>query len=89
MKLFIEKLPNTKHLLECTPRLYTCERWGGSFRIRSKGIQNYHPVKREVEACGTLFDREQEVDDESHWVSNYMPTNLHNWNCKHKKINTF
>lgn len=69
MSLLKEKQSNSEHLLECTPRLYTCERWGGSFRMRTKGIQNYQSIKRDLETCGKLFDREGEADDESRWVS--------------------
>lgn len=66
--LFSEKESNTEHVLECTPRLYTCERWGYSFRVRSKAGQNYQSIKREIVTCNSLFDREQDIKDESHWV---------------------
>ncbi|XP_015370898.1 PREDICTED: BTB/POZ domain-containing protein 17 [Diuraphis noxia] len=62
-----EKLSDTEHLLECTPRLYTCERWGNSFRIRTKTIQNYQSIKREIVTCSNLFDREFEPNEESNW----------------------
>lgn len=66
--MFKEKQANTEHLLECTPRLYTSERWGNSFRVRSKAIQNYQSIKREIVTCCNLFDRERELNEESHWV---------------------
>lgn len=66
--MFKEKQSNTEHLLECTPRLYTSERWGNSFRVRTKTIQNYQSVKREIVTCSNLFDRERELNEESHWV---------------------
>lgn len=56
-----------EHVLECTPRLYTCERWGNSFRVRTKTIPNYQSIKREIVTRSSLFDREREVDEESNW----------------------
>lgn len=55
-------------MLECTPRLYTSERWGNSFRLRTKPIQNYQSIKREIVTCSNLFDRERDLNEESHWV---------------------
>lgn len=55
-------------MLECTPRLYTSERWGSSFRFRSKTIQNYQSVKRDIMTFRNLFDRQQEHQEVSHWV---------------------
>jgi len=66
--LFLEKQSDTEHILECTPRLYTCERWGNSFRVRTKAIQNYQSIKREIVTCSSLFDRERELNEESNWV---------------------
>lgn len=66
--MILEKQLNTEHVLECTPRLYTSERWGNSFRVRSKTIQNYQSVKREIVTYSSLFDRERELNEESQWV---------------------
>ncbi|XP_060862150.1 BTB/POZ domain-containing protein 17 [Metopolophium dirhodum] len=63
----MEKRSDAEHILECTPRLYTCERWGNSFRVRTKTIPNYQSIKRDIVTRSNLFDREREVDEESNW----------------------
>ncbi|XP_050542510.1 BTB/POZ domain-containing protein 17-like [Daktulosphaira vitifoliae] len=58
-----------EHILECTPRLYTsCKlRWGKLFRVRTKSIQNYQSIKREILTSSNLFDRDHERNEESQW----------------------
>jgi len=63
----LEKESSTEHILDCTPRLYTSERWGSSFRIRLKSSEDYQPIRRELLTHHSLFDRDLE-DDQSHWV---------------------
>ncbi|VVC33018.1 BTB/POZ domain,SKP1/BTB/POZ domain,BTB/Kelch-associated [Cinara cedri] len=63
----MEIQPNNDHSRECTPRLYTSERWGCSFRVRTKNIKNNQPIKREIVTCGNLFDREKQLNAELNW----------------------
>jgi len=74
---FSEKRSDTEHILECTPRLYTCERWGNSFRVRTKTIPSYQSIKRDIVTDSSLFDREREVDEESNWVSTITINNYY------------
>lgn len=63
----LEKQPSTEQKLDCTPRLYTSDRWGYSFRLRLKSTEDYQPIRRELLTHNSLFDRELD-DDQSHWV---------------------
>jgi hypothetical protein len=64
-----EKQSNAKNLLECTPRLYTCPRWGDEFSICQKSIKDFLSVKKEITTNSDLFERDQEKPDRTHWVS--------------------
>lgn len=66
---FLEIKSKIEHLLECTPRLYTSERWGSSFTVRTKNIKNYQPIKRDIVTHYNLFDREKELNQILNWVS--------------------
>ncbi|XP_025424314.1 BTB/POZ domain-containing protein 17-like isoform X2 [Sipha flava] len=62
-----EKQSNAKNLLECTPRLYTCPRWGDEFSICQKSIKDFLSVKKEITTNSDLFERDQEKPDRTHW----------------------
>lgn len=59
----LEKQSSTKNVLECTPRLYTSEHWGKSFRTV------YQLIEHEFETRSSLFWREDKEEHEMlQWV---------------------
>ncbi|XP_025421083.1 uncharacterized protein LOC112691120 [Sipha flava] len=62
-----EKQSNAKNELECTPRLYTCSRWGDKFSICQQSIKDFLSVDKEITTNSDLFERDQEKIDKTHW----------------------